>query len=172
MDPYSDFRFRLFPIRCSMGGGPGGCFRVIAKYQFKVEELMDLNWQWKDIFTNLDITRICCQQSIVNHTLCYDRCDFQTEYSRNTLKNDTGVWSLSYGNEASYPIHTRCYKIDALTGAKFIGYGKNCVESLKELEEKDDEIIITEDQLEDDMLLEKHIKAISTLIDDRVFRNR
>lgn len=167
MDPYADFRFRLFPVRC---GSPGACFRLISNYQDRVESLLDTGAEWDDIFSQLGITRKCCQSSIRNFSWYYDRAEFSKNYTRNCMTSDNAVWSTSFSEPSSYPIHSRVYQLDAVKGPVFIGYTSNAVKNIKDIDEDIDEYNIVNDEA--DILQEKHIKAISALIDDRILRYR
>ena len=165
MGTYSNFRFSLLPVRCTMGGGPAGCFSVLGHHQRAVDEGLEQNLDWKDIFKRIGVTNRCCQLSISSMSYYYHDNDFKEEYSRNKQgSDDNSVWSLKYGNKASYPIHTRVYRLDALQGPVFVGYGSQMAKSVKDLEEhEENDIIIDCKQLEEDQLLEKHIEAIKSV---------
>jgi aryl carrier-like protein len=85
---------------------------------------------------------------------------------------ESAVWSLKYAETPSYKIHSRVYRIDALRGPVFEGYGRNMVKSIKELEQDDDIVIAPEQLHDDDMLLERHLEAIRSIEQLPSFRQR
>ena len=185
MDPYAEFRFALLPVRCAMGGGPAGCHRLLSRYQDAVDKGLDANMSWDEIFEQIKVTRHCCRTSIRGFSWHYNHNEFHPDYSLNSMNSENAVWSTSFSETPSYTIHTRCYRLDAIKGPVFAGYGRNANMSLKEVDaitesnnvadtdNEESDITITTEQLdEDDVLLDKHIKAITTLIEDSAFRIR
>ena len=164
VDPYEDLRIFLSPVRCTMGGGPAGCFRVVGHLQSKVEELMSKNLNWDEIFgeieiegrkTNPDfIVKYCCRQTLQARTPYYDR----VEGKPNT--DDYTLLGTNVDRKAPYQVHGRWYSTDALKGPQFTGYTKDDIPTVQEadiatrqLEDPDDGedlIIIDTNQLEDD----------------------
>lgn len=174
-DPYHEFRFFLSPVRCSMGGGPAGCYRIIGRYQAEVDDLLDQDLAWPDIFARVEETQRkkdpgfyldnCCRQSIMARTPHYERF----EGKPNT--EDYTLLGTQIDREAPYKIHGRNYRIDAKKGVVFTGYGprntptvQEADRALEDVESDDDAIMITADSLEDDdELIEKHKSAIDAI---------
>lgn len=156
----------MFPVRCSMGGGPAGCFRVIGHHHDAVQKAIEENKSWSDIFKSINVTDKCCMQSIQNFSWYYDQTDFASEFTRNKLGSDeNAVWSLRYSDEPSYAIPPRVYQLNALKGPVFEGYrlGDAVVKSVKDVDDKKEEIYISTDEQEENMLLEKHLEAIRSI---------
>lgn len=160
VDPYNEFRIFLMPVRCTMGGGPGGCQHVIGRYQTKVEELMSQQLTWPQIFDTLQETirtdkykpnptfvlKECCKQSMRGMTPYYVR----QEGRENT--EDYTLLGLNTSRERGYEVPGRWYRLDPLKGPVLTGYGPHNIPNYKDAikEEEEEEYFISSDQINDD----------------------
>ena len=125
-DPLSDIRFPLLPVRCTMSGG--GCARLIGHHQDKFEECLNRGCTWPELFKELGLVGkefVCCRASIQSYSWVYYEKEVDIELKHNQPSSDgNGLWSIHLQEPCSYNIHPRCYRIDAMKGPVFIGYGK------------------------------------------------